>query len=260
MKRAQGIEKLMVLRKLFGVVPSKRKVREFAEMTTKPSLVCSVCDGTTFSDSTVLWEELIDEWGINIEEAAYINRQQGTRCNSCGTSLRGVALGSAIQRHLRCTRTLRELESSKLRILDLNGCDGVSEALVPLPGYERHDYPYVDMHAMPFPDMTYDLVIHSDTLEHVADPILALRECLRVTALNGAVVFTIPIIVGRLSRNRAGLKESFHGAPSFGDRKDFVVHTEFGADCWTYGLRAGASSVIVTTAEFPSAQALTLYR
>lgn len=150
------------------------------------------------------------------------------------------------------------MKATELKILDINGCDGVSNALRRLPGYERHDYPQVDMHAMPFADGAFDLVIHSDTLEHVTNPVLALSECLRVTSPQGAVIFTIPMIVGRLSRSRAGMKESYHGAPSFGDRKDFVVHTEFGADCWTYALRAGASSVTITTAEYPAAQALTL--
>jgi len=208
----------------------------------------------------VLWPELVEEWAIGLEEVAYIDRQQGTKCLSCGTSLRGTALATAILRHLGQDSTLDQMVAPQLKILDINGCDGVSNALRRLPGYDRHDHPEVDMHAMPFADAAYDLVIHSDTLEHVADPVLALRECLRVVSSHGAVIFTVPMIVGRLSRSRAGLKESYHGAPSFADRKDFVVHTEFGADCWTYALRAGASSVTITTTEYPTAQALTMRR
>ncbi len=248
----------MNLRKLLGLKSPEREVGTPAGASVQAPLVCSVCGGTAFSDGRVLWPELIGEWEINSPEAAYIDRQQGTKCMSCRTSLRGIALAAAILRHLGRTGTLRHLEAPGLRILDINGCDGVSEELARLPGYERHDHPDLDIHAMPFPDAAFGLVIHSDTLEHVADPVLALRECLRITSAEGAVVFTIPMIVGRLSRSRAGLPKSFHGAPSFGDRDDFVVHTEFGADCWTYGLRAGASSITITTVEFPSAQALTL--
>lgn len=229
-------------------------------MPARSPLVCSVCGDSKFSDQKVLWQQLVDEWEISPEEVAYVDRQQGTTCVSCGTSLRGMSLAAAILRHLGENRTLNQLAATKSRILDLNGCGGVSEVLARQPGYIRHDYPEVDMQAMPFSDATFDIVVHSDTLEHVSDPVLALRECLRVLSPQGAVIFTIPMIVGRLSRSRAGLKESFHGAPSYGNRKDFVVYTEFGADCWTYALQAGASSVTITSVEFPSAQALTLSR
>lgn len=211
-----------------------------------------------FTDTEVLWPELIAEWELRAEEVAYVDRQQGTKCADCGTSLRGCALGHAISTFLGLTAPLRQLRAESIRVLDLNGCQGVSGALATLPNYQRHDYPQIDMHAMPFSDGAFDLVIHSDTLEHVEDPRQALRECLRVTAWRGAVIFTIPIIVGRLSRSRDNLPLSFHGAPSFAGREDFAVRTEFGADFWTYALQAGASSVAISTVEFPSAQAITL--
>ena len=75
-------------------------------------------------------------------------------------------------------------------------------------------------------------------------------------APKGAVCFTIPLIVGRLSRCRAGLPLSYHGAPGI-TADDFIV-TEFGADFWCYSFEAGASSVSIVTAEYPAAQAITL--
>ena len=48
---------------------------------------------------------------------------------------------------------------------------------------------------------TYDLVVHSDTLEHVPDPVRALQECRRVLRPLGACCFTVPIVVGRLTRS-----------------------------------------------------------
>lgn len=211
-----------------------------------------------FTDMEVLWPELVAEWELSAEEVTYVNRQQGTKCAECGTSLRGCALGSAINAFLGLAAPLRELRAENIRVLDLNGCHGVSGALANLPKYQRHDYPQIDMRAMPFLDRAFDLVVHSDTLEHIEDPGQALRECLRVTAPGGAVIFTVPMIVGRLSRGRDGLPLSFHGAPSFSGREDFAVRTEFGADFWTYALQAGASSVAISTVEFPSAQAVTL--
>jgi len=41
-----------------------------------------------------------------------------------------------------------------------------------------------------------DLIVHSDTLEHVDDPVAALTECRRIATPSGACCFTIPIIAG----------------------------------------------------------------
>lgn len=89
------------------------------------------------------------------------------------------------------------------------------------------------MQALPLEADSFDLILHSDTLEHVPQPLLALAECQRVLRPGGTLCFTIPIIVGRLSRSRAGLPPSYHGGSTTG-AVDFMVHTEFGADAWIY--------------------------
>jgi hypothetical protein len=38
---------------------------------------------------------------------------------------------------------------------------------------------------------------------------------------------------------------------------DFLVHTEFGADAWTYLALAGFSDIAINSIEYPSALALT---
>ena len=115
------------------------------------------------------------------------------------------------------------------------------------------------MHALPYPDAAFDLVVHSDTLEHIANPVHALGECRRILAPGGALCFTVPTIVGRLSRDRAGLPRSYHGnATTMPD--DFVVQTEFGADAWTYVLAAGFARVDLHAVEYPAAIALVAHR
>ena len=52
--------------------------------------------------------------------------------------------------------------------------------LEPLPGHVLTTFPAVDMRHLSHADDTFDLVIHSDTLEHVADPVQGLVERLRV--------------------------------------------------------------------------------
>jgi hypothetical protein len=71
----------------------------------------------------------------------------------------------------------------------------------------------------------------------------------------GACIYTVPIIVGRLTRSRAGLKKSYHGTlEEVGS--DFIVHTEFGADAWIYPLQAGFRSARIHAFELPTALAI----
>ena len=103
-------------------------------------------------------------------------------------------------------------------------------------------------------DCSYDLVVHSDTLEHVPQPVTALAECYRVLAPGGFCVFTIPMIIDRMTRSREGLPPSYHGDANQ-HSADFMVQTEYGADAWKYLILAGFQECRVIAAEFPSALA-----
>jgi SAM-dependent methyltransferase len=50
----------------------------------------------------------------------------------------------------------------------------------------------VDMQAIPFPDDTFDTVIHHNVLEHVADDHQALTEIARVLKPGGRTILTVP--------------------------------------------------------------------
>ncbi len=221
--------------------------------------VCSICGGSTFVDHSILWDQLASEWQLSPDERSYIERQQGTSCTSCGSNLRSIALANAIRAAVGTNLTLTEFvktpEAGLLSLLEINEAGNLSSILRQLPGHVLATYPSVDMHAMPYSTDSFDLVVHSDTLEHVSNPIPALAECRRVLSPNGTLCLTIPTIVGRLTRSRAGLPKSYHGNAATGS-DDLVVHTEFGADMWTYVLRAGFSAVSITSVDFPSALAL----
>ena len=102
-----------------------------------------------------------------------------------------------------------------------------------------------------FPPCHFDLVIHSDTLEHVDDPLRGLEECCRVLKHGGLCTYTVPVIVGRMTRGRDRLAPSYHGTPD-GVKKDYLVHTEFGSDAWTLPIRAGFKSVAIHVLDYPS--------
>jgi SAM-dependent methyltransferase len=220
---------------------------------------CSVCGGASFARHPVLWPALIDEWQISPMEADYIDRQQGEFCNTCGSNLRSIALANALRAFLGTNALLREVVTSptlrNLAVLEINEAGTLTPLLKSFSHYVFGAYPDVDMHALPYENGMFDIVIHSDTLEHIQNPVHALAECRRVLKPNGALCFTVPIIVGRLSRNRAGLPKSYHGDPKQ-VREDFAVETEFGADAWAYVMEAGFTDISIHSVSYPAGIAL----
>ena len=242
-----------------------RRFRRGSEAASPHALIerCLCCGGTEFESHPVLWPRLVREWRLSPSEAAYIDRQQGTACRVCHSSLRSIALASAMMRYFGFTGTfdawVRSPAAGRLAVLELNGAGNLTSFLRLLPGHVERSYPEVDMLAMPFADGAFDLVVHSDTLEHVPDPVRGLSECRRVLRPGGACCFTVPVVVGRLSRSRAGKPPSFHGAPRR-NLADYRVETEYGADAWGHVIEAGFSECRIVAPEYPSALALTAVR
>lgn len=222
-------------------------------------LTCSVCGGTNFRDSAILWDALVTEWQLSLAERKYVDRQQGTCCLTCGSNLRSIALATAVLESLGRKLLFKDFATdesgAKLKILEINEAGNLSSWLRQFPGHVMAAYPEVDMHNMPYASGHFDLVVHSDTLEHVANPLHALHECRRVLAPGGVLCYTIPVIVGRLTRSREGLPKSYHGNPADA-RDDYAVQTEYGCDMWTELLNAGFDSVRIHAVNFPSALAL----
>ena len=169
---------------------------------------CPVCGGSTFTDRPVLWDSLVTAWELSPEERAYVDRQQGTCCSRCGANLRSGVLAEALLGATGGAGTLLEFvdtsAAATLEVLEINPAGSLSPVLARLPRHRLANYPDLDMQAMPYPDESFDLVVHSDTLEHVPDRSRALSECRRVLRPTGALCFTVPIIVGRLTRSCAG--------------------------------------------------------
>ncbi len=221
-------------------------------------MICCCCGSREFETSAILWPELVAAWQLSDEEARYIDRQQGTRCGWCQVNLRSQALALAVMQchgHAGLFKDfVRGPVAQTLRVLEVNEAGTLTPYLERLPGRVFASYPAVDMMALPYAEADFDLIVHSDTLEHVEHPVRALSECLRVLRPGGFCAFTIPVVVGRLTLARAGLPPSFHGSPA--NPTDCLVHTEYGADAWTHVIRAGFRECRVVAFEYPAALAL----
>lgn len=220
---------------------------------------CGVCGGSSFTSRRILWDQLANDWQLSSEERAYIDRQQAETCDQCGSNLRSIALANALRAFMGSRAPLCELVVSEaarqMRILEINEAGNLTPVLKSFGGYTFGAYPEVDMHALPFADGSFDVVIHSDTLEHIPNPVHALSECRRVLKPEGALCFTVPMVVGRLSRSRQGLPLSFHGNAAT-MAEDWAVQTEFGADAWTYVMAAGFTEVSLHSIGYPAGIAM----
>lgn len=207
-----------------------------------------------------LWPELVAEWDLAPEEVSYIDRQQGFRCKRCRSNLRSMTLALAIMRSQGYDGLFKWFVRSigrigRLRILEINDAGQLTRWLKRIRGHVLVSYPAVDMQKLPYGDELFDLVVHSDTLEHVPDPMQGLKECQRVLRPGGFCCFTVPIVVGRPTRTREGLPPSFHGQANAKQAGNQVV-TEYGSDVWKQVLEAGFDECRLTALEYPAGLAL----
>lgn len=218
---------------------------------------CPVCGGEEFLTGSVLWPELINAWQLSEDEVAYVNRQQGFHCKQCSNNLRAMGLSAAILREFQFDGTLNQFCESfgDIKILEINTAGNLTPCFNKLPLHRLIEYPQFDLLNLDIESEMVDLVVHSDTLEHVRNPERALSECHRVLRSNGKCIFTVPIIVDRLTRSRAGLPTSYHGQSGV-PADDQIVCTEFGADIWQTVLKAGFRSCEIFSLEYPAALAI----
>lgn len=224
----------------------------------QPVSDCICCGSSRIVSQPVLWPQLVSDWRLSPSEAAYVDRQQGTHCADCGSNLRSMALACAILDLYSDPGVFKDFMAGSgqdLRILEINEAGNLTQFL---SGSRRHclaRFPSVDMRAMTFADGSFDLVVHSDTLEHIDHPIAAMRECWRVLRPGGACAFTVPIVVDRLTSSREGLPPSYHNSANERD-PSLLVHTEYGADAWRHVVEAGFPECRITALEYPCALAL----
>jgi SAM-dependent methyltransferase len=232
---------------------------------------CPACGrvGLMFYRRRVIGPELERRWGLSERLAEAFARKESCDCSRCGVKLRGRRLASVILDLYPVgdppspARSVADWvatpQAMALRVAEINRVEGLHEILRALPGFETSDYRdsaspgavvdgvrSEDLTALTYPDASFDLILTSETLEHVPDLGAALREIHRVLAPGGRHVFTVPQLPGTpLTFARAVLDAQggkidllppiSHPGGDFG----YPVFTEFGDDLADLLRRAG---------------------
>lgn len=239
--------------------PANLEIRDTYRAGVDAAMTCPCCGGNDFVQSPVLWPALVEAWELSPEEHRTIDRQQGYHCARCGTNLRSAALAvaiAAVSGHPGLFRYF-PLRHPTWRVLEINEAGNLHKFLRWMPRLTITHYPDVDFTKLPYPDATFDLIVHSDVLEHVEEPLVALREGFRVLRTGAWMCYTVPMVVGRLTRTTDGRTPTFHGTADEGGG-GMRVRTEYGADFWTAPVEVGFREVRLFSFEYPAALALAM--
>ncbi len=201
---------------------------------------CPSCKAEDFGQTPILSDSLALAWELTDQERRMFDEREGHSCLICGMSKRVRMLYWSLK------KLLPELQ--RLDILHLNRINGLSgplrEARILVETVYRPDLPFgtlvegyvnQDMTDLKFTNCSFDVVIHSETLEHIHDYEKALSEATRVLRPEGRQLYTVPLLHNRLTRRRmiVGtngeridlLPPSFHGNVG-----EYPVVWEFGGD------------------------------
>jgi len=157
---------------------------------------------TTFAfNSWVLPRELVEELGDASLVAAFA-RRESLFCRACGSNLRvrriaETLLGHYAQSASSLAELVREPRFGEIELAELNAAGALHPFLATHPRLTYAEYPDEDLRKLSYADGSFDLLLTSDTLEHVPDPRRALRESRRVLRPGGRHVFTVPLVPSR---------------------------------------------------------------
>ncbi len=212
---------------------------------------------------------LVDLWGLSPAQADAFARKESCFCSRCGANLRARRMAHALLSLYKVgnpptpcrslAQWVEHVESRSLRVAEINRIDGLHEVLLRLPQLSSSDFHpgsepgsivddvrTEDLTRLTYPDASFDVVLTSETLEHVPDLEAALFEIRRVLVPGGRHIFTIP----QLPDVRTTFARSIllpdgsiqDRAPRIchpGGDVGYPVFTEFGADIADVFRRAG---------------------
>lgn len=136
------------------------------------------------------------------------DHEHAIRCLRCGAGAVHLSLGLALRAQRPSLRGLRVLELSSrgawVRFLRRAGVQLTRSEFFDdvAPGQTRDGVRCEDLQRLSFADATFDLVTHTEVLEHVEDDAAGMRELRRVLAPGGLTAFTVPIDPRAATRQR----------------------------------------------------------
>ena len=198
---------------------------------------CSVCGAATrfVRNSWVLPREFARD-----APEGFVDRES-LFCASCGSSKRVRILADVLLEHYAdeadsIAGLVGEESFRRLDIVELNSIGRMHPLLARLPRLTYAEYPDEDIQALTYTDAAFDLVLTSETLEHVPDFRRALVETRRILRPGGRHIFTVPLDPRlQRTRSREGMPPVYHGRGGgpfalVTRRNDMLAYTDFGVD------------------------------
>jgi SAM-dependent methyltransferase len=179
------------------------------------------------------------------------------RCLRCGASAVHLSIGWALRAAFADWRPVDVFELSSSGAL-VDWLRGQCESLVlselfddVAPGSMRGDVRCEEVQALTFAPESFDLVTHTEVLEHVPDDGAGLRELHRVLRPGGRMLFTVPLHFDAATRERAVLRagkiESLLPPMFHGDRLrgpgQVLCYRDYGPDIVARVAAAGFAQV-----------------
>jgi hypothetical protein len=210
---------------------------------------CAVCGryGPMLYRRRVIPPKLEALWGLSPRVAEALARKESCDCWSCGAKLRARRMARVLLElyptdgpsPVRSVRDwTRRPENRSLRVAEINRIEGLHDELMRLPGTAYSEFRAgipsgtiadgvrcEDLGALSYADRAFDLVLTSETLEHVPDLDAALGEIRRVLRPGGRHVFTVPLVPGVPRTYRRADRIRHPGGDT-----GYPVVTEFGVD------------------------------
>jgi hypothetical protein len=232
---------------------------------------CEVCGrfGPWLYQRRVIPPKLEELWGLSPRLAEALARKESSDCAWCGAKLRARRLarvvldtypvGTPRAPSRSVADWVRTPEAGALRVAEINRIEGLHESISRLPQFAFSDFEpsagpgeqvdgvrSEDLTRLTYPDEAFDLVLTSETLEHVPRLDAALAEIRRVLALGGRHIFTVPLLPGvpltfarTVVRPDGSLDHPAGEIRHPGGDVGYPVFTEFGADLPEILRRAG---------------------
>jgi hypothetical protein len=191
--------------------------------------LCSVCGtATTFAFNPWVLPDPLKRQLDAASLDAYLQRES-MFCRHCISNLRVRSLATVIIGNIAPSATslveaLDDGDVAEMTIAEVNaiGSGGsMHQFLRRHPGLRYSEYregarpgdivdgvPHQDLTELTFEDGSIDLLVTSDTIEHLPDTRLAFSECLRVLSPAGLLIFTVPMTpLTESTRKRAEINE-----------------------------------------------------